>query len=133
MHYEYQRSPMGSSGSQQRVLTDADRHKGKTVADYGEDGLAIYTDGTKEERQDSDSGSADASSQRNLETAAQVEEDWEESFNGHTDSKPRGPMSVGIDFSFPFAQHVTMMIIMIKMMIFHNYLFIYESIIFIYI
>merc|ERR1711871_830766 len=34
------------------------------------------------------------------------EEDWEEMFNGHADSKPRGPMPVGIDFAFPFAQNV---------------------------
>lgn len=33
-------------------------------------------------------------------------EDFSESFNGHTDTRPRGPRSVGLDFSFPFAQHV---------------------------
>ena len=31
---------------------------------------------------------------------------WEESFQSHTDSKPRGPASVGLDLSFPGAQHV---------------------------
>lgn len=25
---------------------------------------------------------------------------WEENFKGHIDSKPRGPMSVGMDFTF---------------------------------
>lgn len=31
---------------------------------------------------------------------------WEESFGGTTDSKPRGPESVGLDVSFPAYQHV---------------------------
>jgi alpha 1,3-glucosidase len=30
----------------------------------------------------------------------------QESFNGHTDSKPRGPSSVGFDVSFPGSKHV---------------------------
>ncbi|KAG8224893.1 hypothetical protein J437_LFUL004634 [Ladona fulva] len=31
---------------------------------------------------------------------------WEESFKGHTDSKPHGPSAVGLDFTFPAAEHV---------------------------
>jgi len=31
---------------------------------------------------------------------------WEESFGGHTDTKPRGPSAVGVDVSFPGSQHV---------------------------
>lgn len=31
---------------------------------------------------------------------------WEESFGGNTDSKPRGPESVGLDISFPGYNHV---------------------------
>jgi len=31
---------------------------------------------------------------------------WEESFKGHTDSKPRGPASVGVDVAFVGAKHV---------------------------
>ena len=31
---------------------------------------------------------------------------WEESFGGNTDSKPRGPESVGLDISFPGYSHV---------------------------
>lgn len=31
---------------------------------------------------------------------------WEETFGGNTDSKPRGPESVGIDISFPGYEHV---------------------------
>lgn len=31
---------------------------------------------------------------------------WEETFKGHTDSKPRGPSSVGIDIAFLNSKHV---------------------------
>ena len=31
---------------------------------------------------------------------------WEESFGTHHDSKPHGPMSVGVDVAFPQASHV---------------------------
>ncbi|KAJ3384794.1 hypothetical protein HDU84_002633 [Entophlyctis sp. JEL0112] len=31
---------------------------------------------------------------------------WEETFNGHRDSKPRGPSSIGFDISFPKFWHV---------------------------
>jgi hypothetical protein len=31
---------------------------------------------------------------------------WEESFNGHADSKPAGPEAISIDVTFPGAQHV---------------------------
>lgn len=31
---------------------------------------------------------------------------WEESFGGNTDSKPRGPESVGLDITFPGYEHV---------------------------
>jgi len=31
---------------------------------------------------------------------------WEESFNGHSDSKPRGPQAISLDLAFPGAQHV---------------------------
>jgi alpha 1,3-glucosidase len=34
-------------------------------------------------------------------------EGWfEETFNGHTDSKPSGPEAVSIDLSFPGSQHL---------------------------
>jgi len=29
---------------------------------------------------------------------------WEESFGGNTDSKPRGPESIGVDIDFPLTQ-----------------------------
>ncbi|KAJ8327387.1 hypothetical protein BDV3_000470 [Batrachochytrium dendrobatidis] len=35
-----------------------------------------------------------------------VESMWEETFSGNTDSKPRGPASIGVDISFPGSSHV---------------------------
>jgi len=44
------------------------------------------------------------------ETTTDVSEDestwWEETFGGNTDSKPKGPESVGIDITFPGYEHV---------------------------
>ena len=84
----------GSSDSSASGSRDEDRHGGKTVVDYGEDGLAVYDDGTREERKlmSVDDGHAG--------------EEEGDNFGGHRDSQPRGPLSVGMDFSFPFAQHV---------------------------
>jgi alpha 1,3-glucosidase len=31
---------------------------------------------------------------------------WEESFSGNTDSKPRGPESIGVDIDFPLSHHL---------------------------
>ncbi|KAH6583225.1 hypothetical protein BASA60_001544 [Batrachochytrium salamandrivorans] len=35
-----------------------------------------------------------------------VKDMWEETFSGNTDSKPRGPASIGVDISFPGSSHV---------------------------
>lgn len=44
------------------------------------------------------------------EASKEVAEDestwWEESFGGNTDTKPRGPESIGIDITFPGYEHV---------------------------
>jgi hypothetical protein len=74
-----------------------DRHKGKEVIDYGEDGLAIYADGTREEKPASEPVAASDSAST---------ESTIESFGGHTDTVPHGHMSVGVDISFPCASHV---------------------------
>jgi alpha 1,3-glucosidase len=99
MHFEWQRSRASVGGSEDS--RSKDRHGGKEVVDYGEDGLAIYADGTREEKVDHEQ-----EGESNRVGTVSDEGDWEESFGGHTDSKPRGPMSVGMDFSFPSAQHV---------------------------
>jgi len=51
MHFEWKRNRGGAaveSAAHQKL--EEDRHAGKEVVDYGEDGLAIYADGTREEK-----------------------------------------------------------------------------------
>lgn len=79
-----------------------DRHKGKKVVGYWEDGLAIYEDGTREEKP---SAEEEAAKQRRLQEAA-AEDDWKEYFGGHTDTRPYGPASVGLDLLFYGSQHL---------------------------
>ena len=70
------------------LLQDANRHGDKEIVGYWEDGLAIYADGSREERR------------------AEPEQDsnddgfWQERIKGHSDSKPHGPSSVGVDVVF---------------------------------
>eukprot|EP00532_Pseudo-nitzschia_australis_P006927 CAMPEP_0168165410 /NCGR_PEP_ID=MMETSP0139_2-20121125/1474_1 /TAXON_ID=44445 /ORGANISM="Pseudo-nitzschia australis, Strain 10249 10 AB" /LENGTH=1079 /DNA_ID=CAMNT_0008082529 /DNA_START=8 /DNA_END=3244 /DNA_ORIENTATION=+ len=70
----------------------------KEIVGYWEDGLAIYADGTREERKEK----KQATDHRQLsELELDREGMWEEQFGSHTDTKPRGPMSVGSDVTFP--------------------------------
>jgi mannosyl-oligosaccharide alpha-1,3-glucosidase len=63
--------------------------------------LAIYSDGTKEERDPDEEDNESSSSHNNNNNNNKGE-----SFGGHHDPMMRGSRSVGIDFSFPHAQHV---------------------------
>ena len=104
LHYEV----TGQNEAHMRALADrraggldhhgspVDRHGGKEVHDYGEDGLAIYKDGSKEVKAEAQAGAG----------AHGEESIHGDNFGGHKDSQVRGPVSVGMDFSFPFAQHV---------------------------
>jgi alpha 1,3-glucosidase len=101
LHYEHQQDPAtrrlsGSVDSDGVAgLSDEERHGGKTVVDYGEDGLAIYEDGSVEQKRD-----------LRAEQGVGTGDSWAETFQGHHDSRPLGPMSVGMDLAFPFAGHV---------------------------
>ena len=86
---------------------EGDKHGGKEIVGYWEDGLAIYADGTREERPVEDE--AEAEHRKLLEEQSpdlDREGLWEESFGGHTDSKPYGPTSVGMDIKFPGSSHL---------------------------
>lgn len=100
MHFErkHERSQQNSRILNE-VKSDEDRHHGKEIVDYGEDGLAIYADGTREEKEEIHVDSAADESRR-------LSGDWEESFGGHKDTKPQGPMSVGMDFTFHTSSQV---------------------------
>jgi alpha 1,3-glucosidase len=77
----------------------------KKIVGYWEDGLAIYEDGTREEKKDAQEQHDGEAEHRQL-SEADEEGLWEEKFQSHTDSKPFGPMSVGIDVSFPQSSHI---------------------------
>jgi len=92
---------------------DDRRHGGKEIVGYWEDGLAIYADGTREEKRElateesEDEDKGEGREQRRLN-----EEDfdsdgmWDEKFSSHHDSKPFGPMSVGMELTFPQSTHL---------------------------
>lgn len=81
MHFEQSTSGQGEDKPVDVLeLSHEERHKGKEVVDYGEDGLAIYADGSREERQ-----------AHSVATQAATGE----SFNGHLDTMPKGHLSVG--------------------------------------
>lgn len=90
-----------------------DRHGGKEVVGYWEDGLAIYADGSREERkevpeeEEEEVDKGEGREQRRLEEEEFDTKDmWEEKFGDHLDSKPYGPMSVGMELTFPSSSHL---------------------------
>lgn len=86
------------------------RHSGKEIVGYLEDGLAIYADGTREERREVVETSPDDGEvwvQRRLyEDSFDTKDMWEEKYGDHTDTKPHGPMSVGMELTFPASKHL---------------------------
>ena len=88
-------------------VENVDRHHGKEVVSYGEDGLAVYADGTHEEHP-TPTTDEDGGHRQMTETEHSGEGSMEQgdNFGGHPDSQPYGPQSIGIDFTFPSAQHV---------------------------
>ena len=84
-----------------------DKKTDKEIVGYWEDGLAIYADGTREEKKKEDVVEED---HRQLTEEEELKLDregmWEESFSSHRDSKPHGPMSVGMDVAFPRSLHL---------------------------
>jgi hypothetical protein len=113
MHFEIRRlknqDPSKLSESPQREEPDQEETKPeKEIVGYWEDGLAIYADGTREEKKNIEEEQVDEQNHRKLTDASDLDQRgmWEETFSSHTDSKPRGPMSVGMDISFPKSQHL---------------------------
>lgn len=49
-YFEHHRAKGGNVAALPAAAVGEDLHKGKTIVDYGEDGLAVYSDGTKQER-----------------------------------------------------------------------------------
>lgn len=100
-HYEirHDRLSAAAAADADQVAAPAavDVHEGKTIVDYGEDGLAIYSDGSVQKKVDA---AAVAASTPAPATTDNKDEGWEESFGGHTDKKQFGPSSIGLDIAF---------------------------------
>ena len=102
-------SASASSGGQLKAGDAVQVPEGKKIVDYNEHGHAIYDDGTTsadETARKLDGGSEGSEAAPDAPPPADVDEkeptegSWEESFGGHTDTKPHGPQSVGIDITF---------------------------------
>lgn len=77
--------------------------EGKKIVDYNEHGHAIYADGSTSADAEGAEGAeaqVDAPPPADVNEQEPTENSWEESFGGHTDSKPNGPQSVGMDITF---------------------------------
>jgi len=86
-----------------------DKHGGKEIVGYWEDGLAIYADGTREEKDTAAKQLLDPPEVTVLPTEGfQIDTDgmWQEKFGDHEDSKPYGPTSIGADITFPSSNHL---------------------------
>jgi alpha 1,3-glucosidase len=127
-HFEVRRDrdcEEGSSSNEKKVEKrkllpteeeEIDRHGGKEIVGYWEDGLAIYADGTREEKKLEEEEETEeeevvdrgeGKEERRLEEEAyDTEGMWTEKFSSHTDSKPHGPMSVGMEIVFPRSSHL---------------------------
>jgi len=110
MHFEVRRfkdKEDPSANEEEAAAEEEEEQTGeeKEIVGYWEDGLAIYADGTREEKKTVDSDEEEG--HRKL-TEAELDQEglWQEKFESHTDSKPYGPMSVGLDVSFPASQHL---------------------------
>ncbi|CAM9381579.1 unnamed protein product [Pylaiella littoralis] len=103
MHFEQTRAKDGGVAAGTAGKT-VDLHGGKKVSDYGEDGLAIYEDGTRETQEEHNRLLEEAAARQGKDESGLGL--WEESFDGHPDSKPDGPTSVGMDVYFPGSDHV---------------------------
>ncbi|ETL47142.1 hypothetical protein F441_03217 [Phytophthora nicotianae CJ01A1] len=95
-HYEIRQDRVDAAAQADAAANQAavDAHEGKTIVDYGEDGLAIYDDGTVQKKEEQS-----ATRTTTVDADGNVE-GWEESFGGHTDKKKFGPSSIGLDVSF---------------------------------
>lgn len=99
MHFEKKHEIIQQQRALSEVKSNDDPHHGKEIVDYGEDGLAIYADGTRQEKEI-------ITTEVVVDETRRLSGDWEETFGGHKDTKPEGPMSVGMDFTFHYSSQV---------------------------
>lgn len=110
MHFETRRvkdQEEGNTAAEETPIEDKkeeEKKPEKEIVGYWEDGLAIYADGTREEKEVVE----EDGEHRKLTESSDLDRQgmWEEKFQSHHDSKPQGPMSVGMDVVFPHSQHL---------------------------
>jgi alpha 1,3-glucosidase len=107
-HFEIRRSKEADASnsaeddpSDEEAGEEGEEKPEKEIVGYWEDGLAIYADGTREERE-----TTEDDHRQLTELELDREGMWEENFGSHKDSKPYGPMSVGADITFPKSRHL---------------------------
>lgn len=111
MHFEIRRNKGDNNNNNKKEDKTVEGEDGeekkeeeKEIVGYWEDGLAIYADGTREEKKEVEED------HRKLSEVDMEELDkkdmWEEKFHEHKDTKPFGPMSLGMDISFPKSRHL---------------------------
>jgi alpha 1,3-glucosidase len=107
-HFEHHRSPGESTRQLQESVQSAKADdSGKKIVDYDEHGRAIYEDGTTSKDEHEEAGDGEEEPPPPPPPAdSDCEDCWVETFQSHTDSKPLGPASVGMDLNFPGAANV---------------------------
>ena len=120
MHFEVRRfksdATNANGATPETTQNDKDRHGDKEIVGYWEDGLAIYADGTREQKPSTHNLQEPPHDEQQVHPPEPTQPAdtfvydttnlWEESFGAHVDSKPNGPMSLGMDVLFPNSKHL---------------------------
>ncbi|XP_035118879.1 neutral alpha-glucosidase AB isoform X5 [Callithrix jacchus] len=103
LHFEHQRAPRVSFSDKVSLTLGSIWDKIKNLFSRQGSKDPAEGDGAQPEETSQDGDKPE-------ETQGKAEKDepgaWEETFKTHSDSKPYGPMSVGLDFSLPGMEHV---------------------------
>lgn len=105
-HLEFPEDQLQQEDVDRRTQEETKPKTEKKIVGYWEDGKAIYDDGSREEDDEVDNTAEKAKEQDHIQEQEDTEGLWEEKFQSHLDSKPYGPMSVGLDITFPQSQHL---------------------------
>jgi mannosyl-oligosaccharide alpha-1,3-glucosidase len=110
MYFEIRRQRAAAARKLEEVkeekVGEAEQKPEKEIVGYWEDGLAIYADGSREEKKKALTEEEVAEEHRKLLEQDEVAGLWEEKFGDHLDSKPHGPVSVGMDITFRASSHL---------------------------
>ena len=106
LHFEQRKAAPAAPAGEDAAAAEVDHsvEDGREILDWGEDGTPIYAAAADD---GGDDAAAAASSAVPAATPPPTDDrDAPESFGGHTDTKPNGGNSVGLDVAFPGSSHV---------------------------